>query len=47
MRLITLAPLVLTLAALSALTGRHVIWLAVPLIFLTARLALTRQRAWW
>jgi hypothetical protein len=46
-RLLTLAPVLVTLAAVCALTGRHVIWLAVPLIFLTSRLVRSRYRPWW
>ena len=47
LRLVTVAPVLVTLAAISALTGRHAIWLAVPLIFLTARFAPTRYRPRW
>jgi hypothetical protein len=47
LRLLTLAPVLVTLGAISALTGRHLIWLVVPLIFLTARLAPTRHQAGW
>lgn len=37
-RLMTLAPLLIVLAAICAVTGRHVGWLAIPLIFLAIRL---------
>jgi hypothetical protein len=45
-RLLTLVPVVVTLAAVCALTGRHLVWLTVPLIFLTARLRSARHWAW-
>jgi hypothetical protein len=44
LRLLTAAPVLVTLAAISAVTGRHLTWLVVPLIFLSVRLAATRHR---
>lgn len=38
-RLISLAAVIVTLAAISAVTGRHVMWLAIPAIFFAIRLA--------
>jgi hypothetical protein len=46
-RVSALAPIVVGLAAISALTGRPVIWLAVPLFFLTARLTAARHPPPW
>jgi hypothetical protein len=40
--LLWLAPVIVTLAAISAVTGTHVIWLGIPLAFLATRLTGTR-----
>jgi hypothetical protein len=40
-RLLWLVALIMTLAAISAVTGRHVIWLAIPLAFLATRVTTT------
>jgi hypothetical protein len=42
---LSLAPLFVTLAVISALTGKHLIWLAIPLVF-AARFARSRHQSW-
>ena len=45
-RLMTLAPLLILLGAISIASGRHAGWLAFPLIFLTIRLAAFGRGSW-
>lgn len=46
-RLLAVVPIVAALVALSAVTGRHLVWLVFPLVLLTTRLAGSRRSPWW
>lgn len=41
--LLWLAPVIVMLAAISAVTGAHLIWLAIPAVFIATRRARTQQ----
>ncbi|MGH2859409.1 MAG: DUF1707 SHOCT-like domain-containing protein [Solirubrobacteraceae bacterium] len=43
---LVLAPVWIALAAISAVTGTHLIWLVLPIAFLARRIARTRHTSW-